>query len=156
MVWAYAPNRRTTMYEDILLPTDGSESMDAVVEHAADVAGRRDATVHVLYVIDDRSFLTLQEGMQADVVEELRVEGETATTDVAGRLEAAGATVRTEIRTGNPADEILACVEACGADLVVMGTHGADYQRNMLGSVSQKVVTMADVPVLTVKVGDHD
>jgi nucleotide-binding universal stress UspA family protein len=144
------------MYEDILLPTDGSESMDAVVEHAADIASRRDATVHVLYVIDDRSFLTLQEGMKTDVVEELRVEGETATTDVAGALEAAGVTVRTDIRKGNPADEILASLEECGVDLVVMGTHGADYQRNMLGSVSQKVVTMADVPVLTVKVGDVD
>jgi nucleotide-binding universal stress UspA family protein len=144
------------MYEDILLPTDGSESMDAVVEHAADIASRRDATVHVLYVIDDRSFLTLQEGMKTDVVEELRVEGETATTDVAGALEAAGVTVRTDIRKGNPADEILAYLEERGVDLVVMGTHGADYQRNMLGSVSQKVVTMADVPVLTVKVGDVD
>jgi nucleotide-binding universal stress UspA family protein len=144
------------MYEDILLPTDSDESMDAVIEHAADAAARRDATVHVLYVIDDRSFLTLQEGMKADVVEELRVEGETATTDVAGRLEATGATVRTEIRNGNPADEILACAEERDIDLVVMGTHGADYRRNMLGSVSQKVVTMADVPVLTVKIGHHD
>jgi nucleotide-binding universal stress UspA family protein len=144
------------MYEDILLPTDGSESMDAVVEHAADIAGRRDATVHVLYVIDDRSFLTLQDGMKTDVVAELRAKGEAATTDVASRLERDGVAVRTEIRRGNPADEILAYGEECGADLVVMGTHGADYERNMLGSVSQKVVTMSDVPVLTVNIADAD
>src|SRR6056297_1283586 len=141
------------MYEDILLPTDGSESMDAVIDHVADIAARRDATVHALYVIDDRSFLTLQEGMKADVVDGLRAEGETATTEVGSRLEAEGVTVRTAIRKGNPADEVLSYVDEAGIDLVVMGTHGADYERNMLGSVSQKVVTMSDVPVLTVNIG---
>jgi nucleotide-binding universal stress UspA family protein len=152
-VRVHAPNRRT-MYDDILLPTDGSESMDAVIEHAADIAARRDATVHALYVIDDRSFLTLQEGMQADVVEGLRSEGEEATASAADRLDADGVAVRTAIRQGNPADEVLAYVDEAGIDLVVMGTHGADYERNMLGSVSQKVVTMSDVPVLTVNIGE--
>jgi len=142
------------MYDDILLPTDGSESMDAVIEHAVDVAARRDATVHALYVIDDRSFLTLQEGMKSDVVDGLRAEGETATASVASRLDAEGVTVRTVIRKGNPADEVLDYAEEAGIDLVVMGTHGADYERNMLGSVSQKVVTMSDVPVLTVNIAE--
>jgi nucleotide-binding universal stress UspA family protein len=143
------------MYEDILVPTDGSESMAAVVDHAADIAGRRDATVHVLYVVDDRSFLTLQDGMKSDVEASLRSEGETATTSVAGRLEREGITVRTEIRKGNPADEVLAYADEAGVDLVVMGTHGADYQQNMLGSVSQKVVTMSDVPVMTVNIAEQ-
>jgi len=144
------------MYEDILLPTDGSESMDAVIEHAADIAARRDATVHALYVIDDRSFLTLQDDMKGDVVDGLRTEGETATTTVASQLEAEGVTVRTAIRKGNPADEVLAYADEKGIDLVVMGTHGADYERNMLGSVSQKVVTMSAAPVLTVNIGGQE
>jgi len=144
------------MYEDILLPTDGSESMDAVIEHAADIAARRDATVHALYVIDDRSFLTLQDDMKGDVVDGLRTEGETATTAVASQLEADGVTVRTAIRKGNPADEVLAYADGNGIDLVVMGTHGADYERNMLGSVSQKVVTMSAAPVLTVNIGGQE
>jgi nucleotide-binding universal stress UspA family protein len=144
------------MYEDILLPTDGSESMDAVIEHAADIAARRDATVHALYVIDDRSFLTLQDDMKGDVVDGLRTEGETATTAVASQLEADGVTVRTAIRKGNPADEVLAYADEKGIDLVVMGTHGADYERNMLGSVSQKVVTMSAAPVLTVNIGGQE
>ncbi|MFD1633040.1 universal stress protein [Haloplanus ruber] len=144
------------MYEDILVPTDGSESMDAVVEHAADIAGRRDATVHVLYVVDDRSFLTLQDGMKSNVEDELRAEGETATTSVTDRLERDGLAVRADIRKGNPADEVLAYADEADIDLVVMGTHGADYERNMLGSVSQKVVTMSDAPVLTVNIAEQD
>ncbi|MFB6108169.1 MAG: universal stress protein [Haloplanus sp.] len=143
------------MYEDVLLPTDGSESMDAVVDHAVDIATRRDATVHVLYVVDDRSFLTLKEEMKADVVEGLREEGEAATARVASRLAEAGVDAHTELREGNPADEILAYADEVGADLVTMGTHGAQYRKNMLGSVSQKVVTMASVPVLTVNIADE-
>ncbi|MFB6194747.1 MAG: universal stress protein [Haloplanus sp.] len=143
------------MYEDILVPTDGSESMETVIDHAADIARRRDATVHVLYVVDDRSFLTLQEGMKTNVLDELRAEGEEATTAAASRLEREGIDVRTEIRKGNPADEVLDYAGETGVDLVVMGTHGADHQRNMLGSVSQKVVTMADVPVLTVTIDEE-
>jgi len=111
--------------------------------------------VHALYVIDDRSFLTLQDDMKGDVVDGLRTEGETATTTVASQLEAEGVTVRTAIRKGNPADEVLAYADKNGIDLVVMGTHGADYERNMLGSVSQKVVTMSAAPVLTVNIGER-
>jgi len=144
------------MYEDILLPTDGSESMDTVIEHAADIATRRGATVHALYVIDDRSFLTLQEEMKGDVIDGLQAEGEAAIDDAASRLDADGVDVRTVVRKGNPADEVLAYADEMGIDLVVMGTHGADYERNMLGSVSQKVVTMSDAPVLTVNIGDPE
>jgi nucleotide-binding universal stress UspA family protein len=142
------------MYEDILLPTDGSESMDAVVEHTLDIATRRDATVHVLYVVDDRAFLTLQDEVQTDVLDELEAKGEAATTAMADRLTDAGIAVRTELRKGNPADVILDYSEAAGIDLVTMGTHGAEYEQNMLGSVSQKVVTMSKIPVLTVNIAD--
>jgi nucleotide-binding universal stress UspA family protein len=38
-----------------------------------------------------------------------------------------------------------------------MGTHGANYRQNMVGSVSARVVANAPVPVLTVNVnGDGD
>ncbi|MFB6121947.1 MAG: universal stress protein [Haloferacaceae archaeon] len=142
------------MYEDILLPTDGSESMDAVVDHTTDIATRRDATVHVLYVVDDRAFLTLQDEVQSDVLEELEAEGEAATSAMADRLREAGVDVHTELRKGNPADVILDYADEADIDLVTMGTHGAEYEQNMLGSVSQKVVTMSSVPVLTVNIAD--
>jgi nucleotide-binding universal stress UspA family protein len=142
--------RRIEMFERILLPTDGADSMDAVVRTAADIADRRDAEVHILYVIDDRAFLTLQEEMKDEVLGELTGEGEAATDRAAARLREAGIDVTTEIRQGDPADEILSCVEAADTDLVVMGTRRGDYSNSMMGSVSQKVVARAPVPVLTV------
>jgi len=138
------------MFERILLPTDGADSMDAVVRTAADIADRRDATVHVVYVVDDRAFLTLDDEMQDRVVAELNGEGEAATERAATRLREAGIDVTTAIRQGDPAEEILSCVDAADADLIAMGTRRGDYANNMVGSVSQKVVARSPIPVLTV------
>ena len=43
------------MYDDILLPTDGSDGIDAAATHAATLADRFGATVHVLSVVDTRN-----------------------------------------------------------------------------------------------------
>jgi nucleotide-binding universal stress UspA family protein len=143
------------MYDRILLPTD-EESMSVVVDHAADIASRRDAEVHVLFVLDDRAFLTLDESMQDDALEQLGDTGEAAVSEAADRLADAGVTVETELRKGDPGEEILEYVGDRGIDLVVMGTRRDDYSKSMLGSVSQTVIVNADAPVLTVNVGDEN
>ncbi|MFP4189348.1 MAG: universal stress protein, partial [Halobacteriales archaeon] len=40
------------MYDNILVPTDGSETAEVAVEHAVEMAKRYDATLHTLYVVD--------------------------------------------------------------------------------------------------------
>jgi len=138
------------MYEDILFPTDDSVSTEATTEHAREIARGREATVHVLYVIDDRSFLTLDEEMQSDVLDELRADGQAATDAVASELLEDGIEVTTALARGDPAEEILAYAETADVDLVTMGTCGEDYTENMLGSTAQTVVSGSSVPVLTV------
>ncbi|WP_335999114.1 universal stress protein [Halorientalis halophila] len=138
------------MYDDMLVPTDGGEGFDAVVDRAIDTAPAEGATVHVLYVVDDRAFLTLDDGMKADVLEDLRAEGTEAVESVAERLEAAGLEAVTAIRRGTPAEEIVAYADEEGIDVVTMGTQGQDYTQNILGSTAEKVVADASVPVLTV------
>lgn len=140
------------MYSDILVPTDGSASAEQVLEHTIDIAEGRDVTVHVLYVVDDRSFLAIDDEMEAEVLEELRAEGERATSMVQSVLEQEGIEVSTAILRGTPPDLIVSYVEDAGIDLVTMGTQAAEYEKNMLGSTSQKVVRTSPVPVLTVDV----
>ncbi|WP_458187653.1 universal stress protein [Haladaptatus sp. NG-WS-4] len=143
------------MYDDILLPTDGSEATETVIEHALEIARPRDARVHVLHVVDDRAFLTLDEDRIPTVTDEFRAEGEQALDSAATRIEDAGIDATTELRQGNPADEIGTYADENGVDLIVMGTHGADPRRNLLGSVSQKVVTLSPHPVLVVDISDE-
>jgi nucleotide-binding universal stress UspA family protein len=137
------------MYDDILIPTDGGEGVDAVLDRAVDIAPD-DSTVHVLYVVDDRAFLTLDDEMKTDVLEDLQAEGTDAVGTVAAELEAAGLEAVTAIRRGTPAEEIVAYAESEDVDVVTMGTQGDDYTQNILGSTAEKVVADASVPVLTV------
>jgi nucleotide-binding universal stress UspA family protein len=51
---------------------------------------------------------------------------------------------------GDPASEIVRWANDHGCDLIVVGTHGRrGFQRFLLGSVAERVVRTADVPVLT-------
>ncbi len=144
------------MYDDILVPTDGGETTETVLEHTIEVAAEHDATIHVLYVVDDGALLTLADQMKEDVLENLREEGQEAVAECQEQLEAAGFEVVTALRTGRPASEILAYTEQEEIDLVAMGTHGDDYTKNMLGSTSKEVVTNATIPVLTYNVQDEE
>ena len=53
---------------------------------------------------------------------------------------------------GYAAEEILNLVERSGADLIIMGTHGRKgIDRILFGSVAEKIVKSAAVPVMTVR-----
>ena len=140
------------MYDDILVPTDGGDDVDRVVDHALDIAKRRDARIHTLYVVDTRSFITLGGESVDDVVGELTEKGEAATEAVAQRAADAGLQTVSEVRKGNPAEVILDYLFETDIDLVVMGHHDEHDQRAMLGSVAKQVVSKSNVPVLTVQI----
>ena len=142
------------MYQDILVPTDGSETTGVVLEHAIDIAQGRDATVHALYVVDDQALLTLSADMTEEVLDGLQEEGQQAVSEATDRLSAAGLDSTAAIVRGKPSEEIIAYASEESVDLITMGTHG-DETTNMLGSTSQRVVTDAPVPVLTVKVSEE-
>jgi nucleotide-binding universal stress UspA family protein len=139
------------MYDRILVPTDG-ESMAAVYDHTLDIAVQRAAEVHLLYVVDDRAFLTLDARMRDDVAAELQTEGEATTNAAAQRFSDAGLQTVTACSRGDPAEEIVSYVSANNIDLVAMGTRRQNYTESMVGSVSQKVIARADPPVLTINV----
>ena len=40
------------MYDNILVPTDGSDTSEVAIDHAIDLALKYGATVHALYVVD--------------------------------------------------------------------------------------------------------
>jgi nucleotide-binding universal stress UspA family protein len=137
-------------YDEILVPTSGEQRIETVVEHTKTVANGDGATAHVLYVVDNQAFLTLDEDIKADVVEEMRQEGVEAVQTASQLFEEGGIAVETSITQGKPAEEILAYVESEQIDLVTMGTRGGEYTDNMLGSTAQSVVSESPVPVLTV------
>jgi nucleotide-binding universal stress UspA family protein len=69
-----------------------------------------------------------------------------------GRKRTAGIEVDAHIKNGSPSEAVLEAVKQFGADLVVMGSHGAGaLERALLGGVASKVVRLSPVPVITVR-----
>jgi len=142
------------MYDDIIVPTDGGEQMDAVIDAAVDIATQRGARIHALSVIDRGVFLTLEEGLTDAVDEELTANAERAVEAVTDAASAAGLENEGVVRRGRPGEEIIAYADEIGADLIVMGSRGADgHERRMLGSVSQDVITETDCQTLVIPLG---
>ena len=138
------------MYENILLPFDGSEGAAEVLHHAGEIAHWADATIQVLYVADtSRDSVTVVEGHTVDALVQ---EGEDVVEEAAKTLETLGVPYDTDVVQGNPAPTIVDYAERYDQDLVVMPTHGREgISRYLIGSVSEKVVRLSPVPVLSVR-----
>jgi nucleotide-binding universal stress UspA family protein len=140
------------MYEDVLVPTDGSEGTAETLRHAVDLVGNHDATLHALAVVDERKARSLPAERRDEAMETMHRRAERAVDEVARRAEEANVPVRTAVREGAPAERVLDYAE--DVDVVVIGTHGrSDHERYVrLGSVAQRVVENARVPVFVVHI----
>jgi nucleotide-binding universal stress UspA family protein len=138
------------MYENILIPYDGSEGAAEVLHHASEIAHWADATIQVLYVADTtRDSVTVVEGGTVDA---LVRRGEDVVEEAAKTLDTLGISYDTDIVQGNPAPTIVDYAERYDQDLIVMPTHGREgISRYLIGSVSEKVVRLSPAPVLTVR-----
>jgi len=144
------------VYDEILVPTDGSAAAERALGHAVDIAGRYDARIHALHTVDTSAYAAL-EGAGTAVVDALEDQGEEAVAAVVEAAEAAGRPVEHVVRQGSPHRNILDYVDEADIDLVVMGTHGRrGLDRYLLGSVTERVVRSAPVPVLTVRMEEEE
>jgi nucleotide-binding universal stress UspA family protein len=138
------------MYDDILVPTDGSQGATAALEHGMEIASKWGATLHTL-VVDTRL------ARSGPLLETLREEGRGAVRDVEVTGTQAGLTVVIKSVEGNPHEAVLDYVTEHGIDMVIMGTHGrTGLDRVVMGSVAEGVVRRSPVPVLTVRGEEWD
>ena len=140
------------LYTDVLVPTDGSDAAEAAIDHAIAVAAANDATVHAIYVVDIRVTSAAADSTRDELIAHLRREGNTAVERIEQRAKKADLDVETEVTRGTPWKEILEYAEETGIDLVVIGTAGKTprEKRMGLGSVSERVVDDASMPVLVI------
>lgn len=144
------------MYDRLLLPTDMSAGIEDATVHAIDAAGRYDAELHVLYVVDAETYSSYPgdeyvhefEGLESA----LEQAGRDAAEDIADRAMAEGVDVETVVRHGIPHEEILAYADEADVGLTVMGSkHRSGEYRRLLGSVAERVVRLSERPMTIVK-----
>ncbi len=137
------------MIDTVVLATDGSDSVDRAVTVGLDLARRFEATVHALFVIDDRVIASAPSDLREKFSESLVDRGNRAVERV--KTESPDEIV-TSIRRGQPPIEITRYAKNEDADLVVIGTRGRHgSNRYVIGSVAESVVRKCPIPVLTVR-----
>lgn len=145
------------MYDDILVPTDGSEGVQPAIDHAIELASRFGATIHALFVVEAADTATVPEAQWVTIEGTLEDVGEDAVADIESRARQRNIEAVTTVTRGTPHEEIVAYSDQRGIDLVVMGTHGrSGLDRVLLGSVTENVIRQSDVPVLVRRIENAD
>ncbi|MCU4744577.1 universal stress protein [Halobacteria archaeon AArc-m2/3/4] len=135
-------------FDDILVATDGRPGADAAIDRGLDLAEAYGATVHAVSVVDDtHSHMRV-------VLDEFERVSEESTAEITTRATERGVNAVSAVERGLPHETLVAYASDHDVDLVVIGTESrSGLERLVIGSVSQRVVCEAPVPVLTVRAG---
>lgn len=147
-------------FERIVVATDFSDTGNAAVRAAFDLAGRATRRIDVVHVMERATipnplYAHYSPDPPRDPEQQTRarkrIEEELLSLVPSGAAKRAGLEIVTHVREGGPAAEILAVAEASDADLLVLGTQGRGaIERLLLGSVVERVLRLAPCPVLVV------
>ena len=146
--------------KNVLVALDGSEPATRALAVAADLAVRYGATLHLVHVMlrpmvvsEELKEFARTERVDLPVAVEMSALGQSIVG--AGQAGAAATGVhrlKTEVLTGDPAERLLEYAREQAVDLIVVGRRGVGRLRGLLmGSVSWKVNSLAECPVLTVR-----
>ncbi|HLT64404.1 MAG TPA: universal stress protein [Pseudohongiella sp.] len=140
-------------YRKVLVAIDGSEESDRIIAKAVEMAESNKAELSAVMVFEPPLGSYTIELEMADFTEVLRQAQEELANDLRARMAVRGVPAeRVHFLSGKPATEIKALVKSSGTDLLVIGSHGHNPVRAMLGSTANAVLHGIGCDVLTVRV----
>jgi nucleotide-binding universal stress UspA family protein len=139
---------RGDLNDHILYPTDFSEGSAKAFDHVRQMVSLGAKKVTLMHVQDRYRI----EPHLADKIEEFnRIDNERLQQMRAILSDQGKAIIDTVIRYGNPAEEILALIKERGIRLVVMGSQGKGFVKELfLGGVSHSIARQAGASVLLI------
>ena len=157
------------MFSRILIPLDGSQIAAGILPYVTQFAKRLNAGVVLYTAVDPDSidvpsaYASEQEALdensdtgahptsRSQIEAEVLRDVERELAEVALRLADEGIEAGVAATFGRPSEQILATAEAEGCDLIAIATHGRNaIGRGLLGSVTDRVVHLSTLPVLTI------
>jgi nucleotide-binding universal stress UspA family protein len=131
------------MYKRMLVPLDGSEVAEVVFPYAKELAGRLGTEVLLLHIANPtlKDFQPMVQAYVDHAADVIRT---------GAGAQGKPVTVKGELISGYPPDEILRYAEEKKADLILMASHGRSgrSKRWEIGGVAEKVLRSASIPVL--------
>ena len=147
------------MYKRALVALDGSPVAETIIPFILDIAGPLDLEVVLLRVLQPVPPVVVEGAAYAPVGDPVaeRIDAQEYLAPVAVELRNKGVRVTTEVRGGDPAQEIVAAARDAGADLIAMSTHGrGGLGRLIFGSVAEAVLREAKLPVLLMRTTEEE
>ena len=141
----------------ILVPLDGSEVGEAALPSVRELAEKLKVEVSLFQVIPPGQHVHTVGGLNYFLFSEQQVESMKARAKqylegVSGRFTGTRATVRSELKLGDPAAEIIKFAAETDISLVAMATHGYSGNKQWtFGSVTHKVLHSGNTPLLLVR-----
>ncbi len=160
------------MYQKIVVPLDGSELAECILQHVEGLAKESDREIILVSVTERvtgyRPIIAAHEKQTEmvasaefhlvqpqpvpvlpEAVGKMQRQAQRYLDKIAKRLGKQGIKVRTEVLLGNPAHEIINYAEQNKADLIVIASHGrSGISRWAFGSVADKILRASSIPVL--------
>ncbi len=138
----------------ILVPIDLYDSSKDAVEYTFEVTSAFNIPVTLLHVRDPITYSLDFTLTRVQIEKEKTSEIEHGLRDLCRRFQEKGQSASYLLKTPPTPDAILQTLEECGANLIIMGTHGRrGFSRLLMGSVASAILRKSPVPVLTVKAG---
>lgn len=136
-------------YPKILFPVDLSKQSEVVADHAGTMVEKFGAELHLVHVIARYEGPTFSS--VTDVIDQIKDNANKEMDEFAAAHFPSVKQVKTSVLIGHSGRQILNYIEKHDISLVVMGTHGrSGLGAAFFGSVAQRVVQSAKIPVLTV------
>ena len=149
-----------TNIKNILVPVDFTATSEVATSKAVELAVALNAEVFLIHVLENAAYI----GAPFKIVQEGQKALDPVLKEVEGllkqKLEALqlainkqyGVKVQTNIAAGRVDSEIIEYSKKENINLIVMGTHGVSgYREFFLGSNAQRVITLSEIPVLTMQ-----
>lgn len=140
------------MYKRIVVPLDGSAMAEQALPHALAQAGQFEAEVILLKVLEPLRDVVYSAPVAVHTAMELSAQlAHEYLEGVAAGVREQGIAVQVAEAEGEPYVEIIRYAEEQEAGMIIMSTRGhSGFSRWLLGSVADRVVRGATVPVLLV------
>ena len=147
------------MYQNILIPLDGSDCSEKAAQQGLELAARLGGSVTFLYVVEDPLYYARNAvSTYGTIYEDLREIGREVLDSARKRAELAGVAAETVLVDTPMAHPVDAILEAeAEHDLTVMGTHGRrGFNRLLLGSVAEGVLRRSRKPQLVIRCDSNE
>ncbi|KRM76531.1 universal stress protein [Secundilactobacillus collinoides] len=143
------------MYQDILVPLDGSVNADEALQEAIQLSRYFGSQITLLTVVNNSNWLAASGSITYDFTKDYRERAEKLLAQGSEIAEKAGIQTESVIETGIPKNVVVSFAKEHAIDLIVIGKSGADaINRMLIGSTTAYVVRNASVRVLVVNDDD--